>query len=351
MSGARVRRLGRGALVGLAVVWIGGCSGRRPPEPPPAAPLEKITTLRARVPQRGELPPVVGRMQCYRIAPKDTLLDVARTAGLGFQEVKDANRDVDEWIPPPGREVTVPTRWILPAAPARGLVVNIPEMRLYMYPPRSAPGEEVPVRTWAVGIGTRDTPSPTGPFHITAKDKDPTWHVPDSIYRTMERPRRVVPPGPDNPMGEYRMRLSKGLYSIHGTDTPWAIGRETTHGCIRLYPEDIGELYELVTPARTTGVLVYQPVKLGTDRDRIYVEVHEDVYKRIRNLEREAFRLVRAAGIERRIDPERLRQAVRERLGVPVDITRDAPGAPAPPLDAAMRSDPDAAGPCPSGMP
>ena len=150
--------------------------------------------------------------------------------------------------------------------------------------------------------------------------------MPDSIYRTMEKPRRVIPPGPNNPMGEYRIRLSKGLYSIHGTDTPWAIGRQTTHGCIRLYPEDIGELYALVTP-KTNGVLVYEPVKLGADGGRIYVEVHEDVYKRLRSLEREAFRLVRAAGVESRVDPERLRQAVRAREGVPVDITRD-PGAP-----------------------
>jgi L,D-transpeptidase ErfK/SrfK len=127
-------------------------------------------------------------------------------------------------------------------------------------------------------------------------------------------------------MGEYRIRLSKGLYSIHGTDTPWAIGRQTTHGCIRLYPEDIGEFYGLVTPS-TSGVLVYEPVKLGTDDGRVYIEVHDDVYGRFRSLEREAFRLVRAAGVDRRIDPVRLREAVRQRRGVPVDITRD-PGAP-----------------------
>lgn len=299
---------------------LGGCSARQPTVELPPPPLEKITAVDARVPRRGELPPVVGRPQRYRIVPKDTLLDVARNAGLGFQQVKDANREVDEWIPPPGREVEVPTRWILPRNAYRGIVINIPEMRLFLYPQRTTPGAPVRVRTWAVAIGDDRAPSPTGPFTISSKDRNPTWYVPDSIPRA-ERPRRVVPPGPDNPMGQYRIRLSKGLYSIHGTDTPWAIGRETTHGCIRLYPEDIGELYEMVKPSMR-GEMVYQPVKLGEQDGRIYVEVHDDVYRRYRSLEREALRLVQEAKLSGRVDPYRLRAAVVEKRGVPVDITR-----------------------------
>lgn len=319
-----VRRRAVGLL--LLVIALSGCvaAKRQPsiPTPAPPPPLEKITELRVRVPRRGELPPVAGKVQRYRIAPKDTLLDVARNAGLGFQEVKDANRSVDEWIPPPGQEVVVPTRWILPRTAAHGIVINIPEMRMFMFPMHTRPGEEVVVRTWAVAIGSDDTPSPVGPFTVTAKDKNPTWHVPDDIYRTMEHPRHVVPAGPDNPMGEYRIRLSKGLYSIHGTDTPWAIGRETTHGCIRLYPEDIGVLYALIKPA-TCGELVYEPVKLGEVDGHLYIEVHDDVYRRVGNLEREAFRVVRAAHVDARVDPDRLRAAARERLGIPVDVTRN----------------------------
>src|SRR6185295_14373583 len=105
--------------------------------------------------------------------------------------------------------------------------------RLYLYPQRTKPGDEVLLRTWAVAIGDDDSPTPEGVFTIRSKDKNPTWYVPASIPRS-ERPQRVVPPGPNNPMGEYRIRLSKGLYSIHGTDVPWAIGRQTTHGCISL---------------------------------------------------------------------------------------------------------------------
>jgi L,D-transpeptidase ErfK/SrfK len=325
ISSALRLRLIAGGLLGVA---MSACAARQPATGPTAAaplpPLEKITRANIHISRAGELPPVIGHEQQYRIAPKDTLLDVARNAGLGFQEIKDANRDVDEWVPPPGRTVDVPTRWILPQAPQEGIVVNIPEMRLYYFPQRTRPGEAVTMRTWAIAIGDTDTPSPVGSFTVVSKDKNPTWIVPDSIYRTMDRPRRhVVPPGPDNPMGQYRIRLSKDIYSIHGTDIPWAIGRETTHGCIRLYPEDIPELYKLVKPSMR-GRLVYQPIKLGKADGHLYVEVHEDVYKRVGNLERQAFQLVHAARLDKQIDPERLRAAVRERRGVPVDVTRNA---------------------------
>lgn len=280
------------------------------------------------VPQNGNLPGLVGHMQRHRIAAKETLLDVARNAGLGFNEVQDANRGVDEWVPPPGLEVVVPTQWILPRSSYRGVVVNIPEMRLYLFPAKASPGSVVALRTWAVGIGRDETPSPVGQFHITAKDKHPTWHVPDTIYRTMDPPKRhVVPPGPDNPLGDYRMRLSKGLYSIHGTDVPWSVGRLTTHGCIRLYPEDIGELFRLVRRG-TVGELVYQPIKLGESDGEIYVEVHEDLYKRVPDLQREALAIAREAGLVNRIDLAQLRQAVDQKRGIPVAVTRRSPSAP-----------------------
>lgn len=276
-----------------------------------------------RVPGHGALPAVLGREQTYQVRSKDTLLDIARNAGLGFEELQSANPGVDEWVPTKDQPVVVPTQWIVPRSSYRGLVINIPEMRLYYFPPSTKPGQEVVVRTYAIGIGTEETPSPDGTFHITAKDKDPTWYVPDSIYAKMDPPkRRVVPPGPDNPLGAYRMRLSKGLYSIHGTDSPWSIGRLTTHGCIRMYPEDIGALYDVVRVG-TFGELLYQPIKFGERDGRVYVEVHDDIYKRVGNLERSAFRLAQREKLNHRIDAVRLREAVRDKRGVPVDVTRD----------------------------
>ena len=325
-----MRELNRALMLGLAAALAlvcAACSARRMSAPPLASPppsLEKITTVQVQIPRRGQLPGVVGRMQRHRIEEKETLLDVARDAGLGFNEVKGANRSVDEWIPPVGLDVAVPTQWIVPTSRYRGVVVNIAEMRLYLFPQQTTRGEVVTVRTWAVGIGTDETPSPIGPFRITAKERNPTWYVPDSIYRTMEPPkRRAVPPGPDNPLGEYRMRLSKGLYSIHGTDVPWSIGRLTTHGCIRLYPEDIRELFRLVQRG-AVGELVYQPIKFGESKGHIYVEVHDDPYRRMPNLQREAVKLARQARLTDRIDIDRLRQVVRERQVVPVDVTQRA---------------------------
>src|SRR5262249_29178119 len=158
-----------------------------------------------RIPADKQLPPVIGRLQSYQIHKGDTLLDVARDSGLGFQEMKDANRTVDEWVPPPDLDVVVPTQRIVPRSRYRGLVLNVPERRLYLFPKSTKPGERVTVHSWAVSIGVDEAQSPLGQFSIRAKDKNPTWGVPDSIYKIMDEPRHVVPPGPDNPLGKYRL--------------------------------------------------------------------------------------------------------------------------------------------------
>ncbi len=311
--------------VAVAIVLLPGCAAHRPPAPHGPAPLTKITAAHVEIPARGQLPGLIGEVQAHRIAKGETLLDVARDAGLGFQELQDANPALDEWVPTLGAEAVIPSRWIIPRSHYRGLVLNIAEMRLYLFPTRVHPGESVRIRTWPIGIGTDDAPSPVGPFTVRAKDKNPTWIVPASIRRTMDEPKAAVPPGPDNPLGAYRIRLSKGIYEIHGTDVPWSVGRLTTHGCIRLYPEHIAELYDLVKPGMP-GELLYQPVKFGEEGGQIYVEVHRDLYHRIRNLEAYALAQAKRAGVAEQIDRARLRTAVRERSGVPVNVTRTAIG-------------------------
>lgn len=312
-------------VVVIALTILAGCGpGRLRPKPPapPTPALEKLTAFDVDLPKVKGLPPVVGQLQSYRVRKGDTLLDIAREAGLGYQELQDANPSVDQWVPAPNADVVVPTRWILPRSSYRGLVVNIPEMRLYMFPSKAKAGQHVPIRTWAVSIGLAETQSPVGRFTVRAKDENPTWGVPDSIYKEMDPPRRrVVPPGPDNPLGAYRLRLSNGLYSIHGTNIPWSIGRETTHGCVRLYPEDLEVLYPLV-PVGTPTEFVYQPVKLGEYDGQVYAEVHDDRYKRLGNLEKHALSLVKQAKLSARVDPELLKRAVREKRGVPVRIGR-----------------------------
>jgi L,D-transpeptidase ErfK/SrfK len=307
-------------LIALLLLFAAGCATLHLPVPRLLGP-SKLNVATIRIPRKGELPGLVGRVQQVRVSRGDTLLDIARGADVGYQQVQDANPQVDAWVPSPGTEVVLPSRWILPRSNHRGIVINLPEMRLYLYPESAKQGEDVEIRTWPIGIGTEETPSPIRSFWIVTKEENPTWVVPQSILKTMNPPRPVVPPGPDNPLGAYRMRLSYDLYSIHGTDTPWAVGRLGTHGCIRLYPEDIGELYEEVRVG-TPGEILYQPVKVGEEGGRIFVQVHADIYGRVDNLARYALGEVRRAGVADRVDGARLRAAVERKSGVPVDITK-----------------------------
>ena len=306
-------------LVVFAISLSTGCATLRFPMPKP----DKIDKAKVRVPQKSELPGLIGEIQHTRVAKGDSLLDVARNADLGYQQVQDANSALDEWVPAPGSKVVLPSRWILPRSRNRGIVINLPEMRMYLYPEKTSPGAEVEIRTWPIGIGTDETPSPIRSFTIRTKEENPTWVVPDSILKTREDKRRVVPPGPDNPLGAYRMRLSYDIYAIHGTDTPWAVGRLTTHGCIRLYPEDIPQLFDLVRVG-SEGELLYQPVKIGQEDGRIFIEVHDDVYGRFKGgLEKHALAEVKKAGVAARVDPQRVRDAVAAKTGIPVDVTRE----------------------------
>ena len=293
--------------------------------PPATGTLTKITAFTAYVPRESEVPGVVGHLGRYRVSAGENLLDIARHGGLGFRELRDANPKIDEWEPKAGSELTLPTRRILPTPNNyRGLVINIPEFRLYLFPLDTQRGERAPIMTWPVGIGAEYAQSPVGAFNVKSKDEKPTWVVPDTIYAKMEKPQHVVPPGPDNPLGDYRIRLDVDLYAIHGTNDPWTVGRLTTHGCVRLYPEDIEYLYQIVDRG-TPGEFVYQPVKLGERKGRVFVEVHQDVYQMfddLDGLEAHARGVASKAGLVDRIDPDRFYLAVKQQLGIPIDVTK-----------------------------
>ena len=215
---------------------------------------------------------IIGSPATHVAKFKDTLLDIARLNHLGYQELKQANPGVDPWLPGDGTRVTIPAQWILPEAPREGLVLNIPEMRLYYYLPGSR------VMTFPLGVSVDGQETPAGLYRIGQKRTNPVWYVPVSIQAEMEHPRKTVPPGPDNPLGKYWMRLSHTTYGIHGTNNPWAIGRRVTHGCIRLYPEDIAFLYPRVpkdTPVRVT----YQHAKVGVRDGKAYFQIYRDGVK------------------------------------------------------------------------
>ncbi len=268
---------------------------------------------------------VVGETKTHHPTAGDTFFDLARFYDLGHNEIEAANPGIDEWIPDQsGKEVAIPTAWVLPCCTYEGLVINIPEMRIYYYP-RTAKGEPRQVITAPVGLGRLDWRTPTGRWRVTEKTKDPTWVLPESIRkeRIAEKgfSETSIPGGhPDNPLGHYRMRISLDIYGIHGTHRPWGVGMLVSHGCVRLYPEDIEKLYPLV-PLGTGGEFVYQTVKVGERNGRVWLEAHPDLYGTQPAAWRETRQLLEKQGLLKRVDEERVFRVLQERRGIPVDVT------------------------------
>lgn len=261
------------------------------------------------------LAPLVGEATSDIVEDGDTLLDVAARHRLGFERVARMNPGVDEWIPDPGTVVRLPTRHVLPGGPRRGLVVNLPEMQLYDF---TRPGEP---EVFAVAIGDEMDPSLLGEFKVGVKRERPAWHVPKSIQAEKPDLPAVVPPGPDNPLGDHWMTIGTTTYGIHGTNNLWSIGREATHGCLRLYNDDIARLYAR-TPVGTRLRLVYQTVKLGSDGRTIWVEAHPDRYGREPGRVEKALARLDELGLLASVDVVALRRAVEEARGEPVAVGR-----------------------------
>lgn len=266
---------------------------------------------------------VIGAPRFYKVDKKDTLLDVARYYDLGYNEITEANSGVDPWIPKPGHMILLPSEWILPESDYTGVVLNIPEMRLYYFQPGH--GDTVTTTTFPVGLGRSDWRTPRARFRIRGKTVNPTWVPTESIKAEHRRDGRPVPdavPGgdPDNPLGNYRLELTLPLYGIHGTNIPWGVGMQVSHGCVRLYPEDIERLFPMVKVG-TPGQFVYQPVKVGLRDARVFVEVHQDIYGFTPGPYREAVRLIEKLGVQSRVAFGRVKSAVLAQSGVPIDVT------------------------------
>ncbi len=221
---------------------------------------------------------VVGAPTQVETVYEDTLTDVARRYGLGYTEILAANPGVDPWLPGAETEVLLPTHFVLPAGARHGLVVNIAEYRMYYFTkPKHAADGDLQVSTFPISIGRMDWATPLGPATIVAKASRPSWYPPDSVraeHAADGRPLpKVVPPGPDNPLGNYALRLSIPGYLIHGTNRAAGIGMRVTHGCIRMYPEDIEWLFPEVS-VNTSVRLVNQPYKMGWSGDDLFLEAH-----------------------------------------------------------------------------
>lgn len=274
---------------------------------------------------------VVGAMGAVTARYEDTMLDVGRRHGLGYRDMVLANPDIDIWLPGLGTEIILPTHFVLPDAPRKGVVINLAEYRLYFFDP-STPGY---VSTFPISIGKQDWNTPLGRTRIVRKQVKPTWYPPQSVIQEYAAEGRkldpIVPPGPDNPLGDYAMRLSLTSYLIHGTNRPAGVGMRVTHGCIRMYPEDIDWLFPQVA-VETPVTIINQPYKMGWINDVLMLEVHpplvEDESIRERDLTPVMELYVQVtADRPAQMDWDKVDETFRQATGVPVAIGRGAPRA------------------------
>lgn len=273
--------------------------------------------------------PYIGDMITYRAEYEDTFVHLARDYKLGYVEMRAANPEVDPWIPGAGRKLILPARHILPDAPRKGIVINLPEMRLYAY----VNGDEAPT-TYPIGIGREGLDTPLGKTKIVRKVEGPTWRPTPRMRAEKPELPEVVEPGPENPMGTHALYLGWPQYAIHGTNRPFGIGRRISSGCIRLYPEDTIALYNMI-PVGTQVTVVNQPLKLAWIDDELYLEAHPDIEQAIQMEEtgevlsfpkltdKDMAEIIKAAGpYKDKLRWPAIRTAIRERRGYPIAIAR-----------------------------
>ncbi len=266
---------------------------------------------------------VVGEQVAVEAKYEDTFSDIARLYDVGYREMTAANPRVDAWLPGSGTEVIVPSRFVLPAGPREGIIINLAELRLYYFPPG---GQRV--ETYPLGIGREGWKTPVSSGRVVRKQEHPTWTPPESIRQEAKARGRVLPekigPGRRNPLGDYAIYLSIPGYLLHGTSRPYGVGMRVSHGCIRLYPEDIATLFQQI-PVGTKVRIINQPYKAGWSGGQLYVEVHPPLAEQFLA---EGFNLTALrqavdgalAGHPATVDWERVKEVALEHLGIPVAV-------------------------------
>jgi L,D-transpeptidase ErfK/SrfK len=300
-----------------------------PPKPQYAAPIDTHTFTLTNPDDD-----VVGAVQITHASKEDTLPDIARRFNVGYEEIVRANPGVDPWIPGEGRSIVVPTRFILPDAPREGIVINVAAMRLYFFPPHKK-GEPQVVYTYPIGIGKVGWSTPMGVTKIVLHEKDPVWRPSvalrkDHFNDNGEDLPAVVGPGPDNPLGKYEMRLGWPSYLIHGTNKPYGIGLRSSHGCMRLYPEDIEKLYYMAPDGMSVRV-VNQPYVFGWKDQQLYLQAYTVLEDDARDWNRAQQKLLSHSLAQRtrkqlkdsgvQIDWDSVKAITHEPRGIPVGVT------------------------------
>ncbi|OPX19839.1 MAG: hypothetical protein BZ151_07260 [Desulfobacca sp. 4484_104] len=266
---------------------------------------------------------ITGGTEEYLVKKGDRLPRIALMTGVPRRVLARQNNLTQKHRLRPGMTLTITNTRILPAEIDHGLIINIPEMRLYHF------DQGVFKRHYALAVGKRTWETPTGDFEIINKVRNPTWLVPPSIQREMEESGQMVltsvPPGPKNPLGPFWMATSAPGVGIHATPRPWTVGRSVSHGCIRMLVEEIGELFEQVevgTPVK----IIYQPFKIAVTPDhRVYLEVHSDIYRKGIDPISGVENLLKTYQLGSLVDWKRVYEVIRDREGIAVEITKLPP--------------------------
>lgn len=326
----------------LAIATLSGCSlfsdgpkwgAKRDAKPEAVVPQhpEPVPTHRFEIDATTD---IVGVVQKTLATKDDTLTDIARRFNVGYEEIVRANPDVDPWLPGENTEIIIPSQFVLPNAPREGIVINSAAMRLFYYP-KVKKGEKQVVHTYPIGIGKVGWKTPEGTTKVVRRQKDPTWRPTPSIIKEHLKERgekldAVIGPGPDNPLGRHAFYLGWPTYMIHGTNKPAGVGLRSSHGCIRLYPEDIASLFEL-TPIGTPVRVVNQPFLFGWHDGALHIQAFDVLEDDSRDWKKAQAKLLNKAMAERirtelqarkeKIDWEAVARLSHEPRGIPVSVT------------------------------
>ncbi len=268
---------------------------------------------------------LIGEVSNAIVQEGDNFNTIAHRLDVGYMELIEANQGVNPDKPIPGTVLIIPSRYILPNTLRRGIIINLAEMRMYYFPKNSKD-----VWTFPVGIGRQGSQTPDGIMTVIEHMDHPTWHAPESVRAErakegVEIPK-MVPPGPDNPLGEYALRLSMPTYLIHGTNDNSGVGRRSSSGCLRMYPEDIEKLYHAVKKGESVQV-INAPYKIGRHNGNVYVEGHlplQEVQAKFANLDKVLEKnLIKLGGaqIQQSVDMKKALRIASEQQGLPQRVS------------------------------
>ena len=321
----------------LPVLLLSGCqtlsgylpfSHQRPDSTSPVAQLQ--TDIAKHEFELTDKQEMVGEIAAIETRENDTLPDIARHFGLGYNDITLANVGVDPWTPKANSRVLLPLQFIIPEVERKGIVLNLANMRMFYFPKR----ERGKVYTYPVGIGRDGWNTPMGTTSIAVKTPNPSWHVPPSIHKEHAEKGHILPSvvrsGPDNPLGMYAMRLAIGSYLIHGTNKPYGIGMQISHGCVQMYPEDIEVMFKKASVG-TLVKIIHQPYLTAWHDNMLYLEVNDPLEKwspSKKSLQKQAKKDLRKLAKQHHaeVDWNKVDSLLERANGIPTPVLVNSPG-------------------------